>query len=108
MSSFSNDVAKANVPILLLKTKSTPEDSYEEIFSKPQGGLLFEPSFVPVLEHKFEESGLAKVDSILKSKKIGKHSGAGFGGLIFTSQRAVEAFTKIVRDGQSESFLNRF
>ncbi|ROV89316.1 hypothetical protein VMCG_09653 [Cytospora schulzeri] len=92
------------VPVLLLKTKSTPGDGYEEIFSQPtQDGLSFEPSFVPVLEHRFEEDGMAKVRSILKSQKIGKHTGAAYGGMIFTSQRAVEAFTKIVQDGPGDT-----
>lgn len=90
-----------SVPVLLLKTKSTPGDGYEDIFSQPtQDGLSFEPSFVPVLEHRFEEDGMAKVTSILRSRMIGRHPGAAYGGLIFTSQRAVEAFTKIVQDGQ--------
>lgn len=91
------------MPILLLKTKSTPGDSYEDIFSQPQGGLSFSPSFVPVLEHRFEEAGMTKVRSVLESQMIGKHFGAAYGGLIFTSQRAVEAFTQIVQDGPGEN-----
>ena len=91
------------VPVLLLKTKSTPGDGYEEIFSQPQDGFSFEPCFVPVLEHKFEEDGMVKVMSIVKSQMIGKHFGAAYGGLIFTSQRAVEAFTKIVQDGPDDN-----
>lgn len=96
---MTGPTAKGAVPVLLLKTKSTPGDGYEEIFSQPQHGLSFEPAFVPVLEHRFEEDGLAKVGSLLKGPAIGKHFGAAYGGLIFTSQRAVEAFTKIVQDG---------
>ncbi|KAG8163059.1 hypothetical protein KVR01_007537 [Diaporthe batatas] len=87
------------VPVLLLKTKSTPGDSYEDIFSQPHGGVSFVPSFVPVLEHQFDDGGLEKVRSILQSQMVGRHSGAAYGGLIFTSQRAVEAFAKIVQDG---------
>lgn len=96
------DEVEDKVPILLLKTKSTPGDGYEDIFSRPQHGLSFDPSFVPVLEHRFEESGMAEVESILRSKMVGRQLGASYGGLIFTSQRAVEAFTKIVQDGQGE------
>lgn len=105
MASSTTAVAEDQVPILLLKTKSTPGDGYEDIFSQPQDGdgLSFDPSFVPVLEHKFQDRGLTKVESILDSKTIGKHLGASYGGFIFTSQRAVEAFTKIVQDGQGES-----
>ncbi|KAI7778362.1 hypothetical protein LA080_002192 [Diaporthe eres] len=90
------------VPILLLKTKSTPGDSYEDLFSQPQGGISFVPSFVPVLEHRFEEAGVTRVRSILQSQMVRKHFGAAYGGLVFTSQRAVEAFIKIVQDGPGE------
>lgn len=103
-------VAGDKVPILLLKTKSTPGDGYEDIFSQPQSGdgadPSFDPSFVPVLEHKFQDGGMAKVESILSSNMIGTHQEASYGGLIFTSQRAVEAFAKIVQDGQSESLMH--
>lgn len=96
---------KDNVPVLLLKTKSMPGDGYEDIFSQPQNGLSFDPSFVPVLEHRFEEDGMTKIESILGSKMIGRQHEASYGGLIFTSQRAVEAFAKIVQDGQGEKPL---
>lgn len=102
MSSPTDPAPPSKVPILLLKTKSSPADSYEETFSLPHDALSFEPSFVPVLEHRFEPDGVARVEAILRSKMIGRHSGAAMGGLIFTSQRAVEAFTKIVQDGQSK------
>lgn len=94
--------AENKIPILLLKTKSTPGDAYEDIFSQPQHELTFDPSFVPVLEHTFDEQGLASIGSILESRQIGYHPGASYGGLIFTSQRAVEAFTKLVQDRQGE------
>lgn len=88
--------------MLLLKTKSTPGDSYEDMFSQPQGGVDFVPSFVPVLEHQFDDAGVKKVQSILQSQMVGRHFGAAYGGLVFTSQRAVEAFTKIVQDGPDD------
>lgn len=96
-------MADNEVPILLLKTKSTPGDAYEDMFSQPQHGFSFDPSFVPVLEHTFDKQGLANIDSVLKSRQIGSHPGACYGGLIFTSQRAVEAFTKLIQDGQGET-----
>lgn len=106
MTSIAHDqTTKDKVPILLLKTRSTPGDAYQDIFSQPQNGLSFDPSFVPVLEHTFDKEGMVKVDSILKSRQIGTHPDALYGGLIFTSQRAVEAFTKLVQDGQGETFL---
>lgn len=103
ITSITQTMADNKVPILLLKTKSTPGDAYEDIFSQPQHGLSFDPSFVPVLEHTFDEQGLANIGSVLKSRKIGSHPGACYGGLIFTSQRAVEAFAKLIQDGQGET-----
>lgn len=104
MTSATHDMAKDRVPVLLLKTKSTPGDAYQDIFSQSQHGLSFDPSFVPVLEHTFDNQGMAKVESLLTSRRIGTHSGASYGGLIFTSQRAVEAFTKLVQDGQGKDY----
>ncbi|KAK4159651.1 tetrapyrrole biosynthesis, uroporphyrinogen III synthase [Cladorrhinum sp. PSN259] len=89
-------------PIFLLKTKSTPGDSYQEVLSDTSHGFNFDPEFVPVLEHQFDDQGMAKVRSILRNREIGASEGAKFGGLIFTSQRAVEAFTKLVEDGKGE------
>lgn len=102
MAPSTTATAEDPVPVLLLKTKSTPGDGYEDIFSRPQDALFFDPCFVPVLEHKFEEDGMARVASILQSKSISRRFGAPYGGLIFTSQRAVEAFTRLVRDGEGE------
>ncbi|KAK4228159.1 tetrapyrrole biosynthesis, uroporphyrinogen III synthase [Podospora fimiseda] len=90
-------------PVFLLKTKSTPGDTYEETLSNTSNGFDFEPEFVPVLEHQFEPQGMAKVRDILHNRQIGTSRDAKYGGLIFTSQRAVEAFTKLVEDGKGES-----
>jgi uroporphyrinogen-III synthase len=92
--------AKAVTPILLLKTKSTPNDGYEEQFSSMKDGPSFEPTFVPVLEHRFLEEGLSVVRDLLQQKRFGKYHGVKYGGLIFTSQRAVEAFAKLVKEGK--------
>ncbi|KAF3763758.1 tetrapyrrole biosynthesis, uroporphyrinogen III synthase [Cryphonectria parasitica EP155] len=100
MASPLEDKTNDGIPILLLKTKSTPGDGYEEIFAQTQQGPHFEPAFVPVLEHRFEQDGMGEIETMLKSKMIGRHFGAAYGGLVFTSQRAVEAFTKIVQDGR--------
>lgn len=90
-------------PVLLLKTKSVPGDAYEELFSSPPDGPAFEPSFVPVLEHRFDDQGMAKVRSALQNRSIGSAEGSAYGGLIFTSQRAVEAFTKLVEERRGEA-----
>ena len=94
------------IPVLLLKTKSSPTDSYEEQFraatvAADDGGRSFEPYFVPVLQHRLEEAGMNTVRQLLKEQRIGGLATSSYGGMIFTSQRAVEAFAKLVgeRDG---------
>jgi uroporphyrinogen-III synthase len=92
-------VANEPVPVLLLKTKSGAGDAYEELFAEPQKGAKFEPIFVPVLEHRFEDQGMRKVQGILGNREIAREPQSSYGGLIFTSQRAVEAFAKLVNEG---------
>ncbi|KAG5952321.1 hypothetical protein E4U53_001101 [Claviceps sorghi] len=95
-----------NVPVLLLKTKSTPTDSYEEVLSahalsrKCLHGRLH-PRFVPVLRHRFDDDGIQEIQSLLVHRRISRRPDAKYGGIIFTSQRAVEAFSRVVQDGQA-------
>jgi uroporphyrinogen-III synthase len=89
---------RRRIPILLLKTKSSPHDVYEEYFSAFQDGS-FDPVFVPVLEHRFKEDSLRQVREYVTSG--GLAGGSKYGAMIFTSQRAVEAFTKVVEDIRS-------
>ncbi|OLN94358.1 Uroporphyrinogen-III synthase [Colletotrichum chlorophyti] len=91
------------MPVLLLKTKSTAGDSYEDLFSSEHGninGHVFEPIFVPVLHHRFQEAGLTTIRDALRSRRISAETDASYGGLVFTSQRAVEAFAKLVDEGK--------
>jgi uroporphyrinogen-III synthase len=87
----------SNIPVLLLKTKSIPIDGYQDIFAGQNDYL---PSFLPVLEHRFRDDTLVWLAKVTLAH--GFNSGptadpaSSFGGLIFTSQRAVEAFTCIV------------
>ncbi|KAI1411552.1 tetrapyrrole biosynthesis, uroporphyrinogen III synthase [Hypoxylon sp. FL1857] len=90
------------VPVFLLKTKSTPQDAYEDIFSTPRDSFDFEPTFVPVLQHKFEDDGMQQFEKLLRGRQISKDSDSSYGGLIFTSQRAVEAFAKLVEEGKGD------
>lgn len=112
--------------ILLLKTKSTPHDHYADLFST-RG---FAPTFVPVLEHRLHEENLRRVhelfisgafgpvdsESSTTSSKISKSSGRingserKYGGLIFTSQRAVSGFGKMLEHADCifPSFLASF
>lgn len=109
-------------PILLLKTKSTPTDGYEDFFTKNN----YSPSFIPVLEHRFHHGNLARVRGLFASGAFdgptnrddlddlddlsladtnGNRGDSDrvsrrYGGMIFTSQRAVEAFADMIeRDG---------
>mgnify|MGYP003634702700 CR=1 FL=1 len=100
MTATDNE-AGSSIPILLLKTKSTPNDGYEERFSTAKiGSNKFDPTFVPVLEHQFLDQGLDVVKDLLRNKQIGKDEGKKYGGMIFTSQRAVEAFARLVEEGK--------
>ncbi|KAK2781946.1 hypothetical protein FQN52_001256 [Onygenales sp. PD_12] len=82
-----------NPPIFLLKTKSTPHDGYSEYFSK-----TYNPLFVPVLEHRFRTQNLHRVRDLFVSGAISKL----YGGLIFTSQRAVEGFARVLGEEVGE------
>ncbi|KND93076.1 Uroporphyrinogen-III synthase [Tolypocladium ophioglossoides CBS 100239] len=91
-------------PVLLLKTRSTPGDAYEELLSATPSnathGRRLAPRFVPVLLHRFEDEGTGRLNALLRRRQIGNGEHCAFGGLIFTSQRAVEAFAKVVDEGR--------
>ncbi|KAK7180193.1 hypothetical protein DPSP01_012047 [Paraphaeosphaeria sporulosa] len=88
------------VPLLLLKTKSAPTDAYEEYFTSLDDGK-YEPVFVPVLEHRFKQETVSQVRQHIENGDFAStHPGSRpkFGAMVFTSQRAVEAFARIVED----------
>jgi uroporphyrinogen-III synthase len=90
--------SRGKTPILLLKTKSAPTDTYEELFSTLDD-QRYAPIFVPVLEHRFKRDVLDEVRKHIISRGFVQkmHRGlATYGAFIFTSQRAVEAFAEIV------------
>ncbi|KAK2015353.1 uroporphyrinogen-III synthase HemD [Colletotrichum eremochloae] len=88
----------AKVPVLLLKTRSLPGDAYEDLFCRKDNGLDFEPTFVPVLHHSFQEKGMATIRDVLHRRGVNAGTNGSYGGLIFTSQRAVEAFSSLVAE----------
>jgi uroporphyrinogen-III synthase len=95
---------RRKVPLLLLKTKSTPADGYEEYFSAFDNGR-FDPVFVPVLEHRFKQDTLDQLrNGILGGRFLPstEPDHDKYGAAIFTSQRAVEAFTQVVADIRAE------
>ncbi|KAJ6016061.1 Tetrapyrrole biosynthesis uroporphyrinogen III synthase [Penicillium herquei] len=95
------------VPILLLKTRSSPNDSYDDFFNAKN----YIPSFIPVLEHRFNKTNLSQVRNLFVSGAFTPNSNANttentnedtqrYGGMIFTSQRAVEGFANMIeQDG---------
>lgn len=89
------------IPVFLLKTKSLPADGYEEYFDQLDEGR-YSPIFVPVLEHKFTQYALQIIKqhilngAFLPFDPSSQQSGHKYGGMIFTSQRAVEAFTYVI------------
>jgi uroporphyrinogen-III synthase len=94
--------------VFLLKTRSQPDDGYEDYFAKltlgdsddhPDLGSTFEAHFVPVLEHQQNADSLRSLESLLRKRQLTEK----YGGLIFTSQRAVEGFSDVVRKLDSES-----
>lgn len=101
MAAPEDEGVRVACPILLLKTRSSPSDTYEEFFKDPENGS-FEPEFLPVLQHQFFDDMITWLTQTIlagsfamanTSEKRGRMS---FGGLIFTSQRAVEAFMEAV------------
>lgn len=98
----------SSTPILLLKTRSSPHDGYDEIFSRHD----YRPSFIPVLEHRFHAENLGRVRELFASGAFetsnthnhrpsqanANDSHRKYGGMIFTSQRAVEAFANMIEE----------
>jgi uroporphyrinogen-III synthase len=96
--------------VLLIKNKSRPTDLYEKILSP-----TYKPVFVPCLSHQIITRAISKLDKLMESGSFSPQShvpleelvlgrslshSPRYGGIIFTSQRAVEAFamTKLKLD----------
>ncbi|KAF2753728.1 uroporphyrinogen-III synthase [Pseudovirgaria hyperparasitica] len=94
-----------SVPVLLLKTKSTPADGYEEHFNALDDGI-YQPIFIPVLEHQFKKTVLKEVQQLIETNAFSTSPSPKYGGLIFTSQRAVEAFAEIVQAIRTSSTVD--
>ena len=102
----------AEIPILLLKTRTHPHDGYEEYFSASQkslnaseGETRFKPIFVPVLEHTANTENLGRLEEYLRNGEWKER----YGGMVFTSQRAVEGWRSVVErvEGRIESGMVR-
>ena len=95
------------LPVYLLKTKSSPTDAYEEYFDQLEDGK-YKPIFVPVLDHilrddalrtlrrsaeRFAFAGGSEADA---RRKATNNPAKKYGGMVFSSQRAVDAFATVV------------
>jgi uroporphyrinogen-III synthase len=82
--------------VILLKTKSTPHDGYQEYFESSENGA-FEPIFVPVLQHTTRNDALEDIKNLITTGAFQRSASMGnnYGGIIFTSQRAVEGFIRV-------------
>ncbi|KAL9028257.1 MAG: hypothetical protein Q9196_003355 [Gyalolechia fulgens] len=98
----SNNGSIIPIPVLLLKTPSSGhEDPYTISFSSnasSSSNYTYQPLYVPVLEHtSYIQPILTILDPFLKGGDTElPNSIFPFGGLIFTSQRAVEAFAAAI------------
>ncbi|KAL1582801.1 hypothetical protein WHR41_08337 [Cladosporium halotolerans] len=107
VTSALHDLTIDQIPIYLLKTISSPNDAYESHFQTLENGR-FRPIFVPVLEHMFRDDTLKKLrlsaerfafagGSPATARQKATHNPAKrYGGIVFTSQRAVDAFAFVV------------
>lgn len=107
ISAGLGELSVGQAPVYLLKTRSSPSDSYEEYFNATQDGH-FKPIFVPVLEHLFRDDALrtlrrsaerfafAAGSEATSRQKATANQAKRYGGMIFTSQRAVDAFATVI------------
>ena len=91
--------------VLLLKTKSYPTDPYDVLFRSKQA----DPIFVPVLEHR--HVNLDTISRIISEGRIEGFGATGtqeteYGGLIITSQRAVEALGAVLESLKGTLSIN--
>ncbi|KAI4245783.1 MAG: hypothetical protein L6R40_002311 [Gallowayella cf. fulva] len=86
---------KPSIPIGFLKNPSVGHtDPYTTHLTSnpPSSSYNFEPLYVPVLQHTFDTNPIATMLSQSKADEQRPTQDFPYGGLIFTSQRAVEAF----------------
>lgn len=107
LTSTLQSLTLEQIPVYLLKTKSSPTDAYETHLSGFVNGE-YKPLFVPVLDHIFRDDALrtlrrsaerfafaggSEADS---RRKATNNPAKKYGGMVFTSQRAVDAFATVI------------
>lgn len=113
------DLKLDQVPVYLLKTKNSQTDTYEEYFEKLDNGK-YKPIFVPVLDHIFRDDALRTLrrsaerfafaaGSAASGLRKATHNPAKrYGGIVFTSQRAVDAFAIMISKLDPDKIDNLF
>jgi uroporphyrinogen-III synthase len=111
MDSISHSLAELSLgqtPVYLLKTRSSPADAYEEYFDKLDANGRFKPIFVPVLDHIYRDDALRTLRRFAERfafaggseadarRKATNNPAKKYGGIVFTSQRAVDAFSIVI------------
>lgn len=106
------------IPVLLLKQRSGLYDSYRELFRTTKSlSLSFEPHYIPVLNfHTNRQPAISWIRSAAaaaaadSSPTITTNDSSTqpdpYGGLIFTSQHAVEAFSDAWESTSNEHSIN--
>lgn len=84
------------IPVILLKSPSRPSDAYEERFTTSSAPVHFSPTFLPVFTSRFLPAGITQLRSLIQDGHLAPGPHQQYGGIIFTSQRAVEAFADIL------------
>lgn len=102
---LASNTSSRKIPVLLLKTRSLPVDTYEELFNAAPStptdiaSFTYKPEFIPVLEHTQDGASLSQLSELLRTGQLKRKHG----GMIFTSQRAVEAWIDIVHKVEAEA-----
>ncbi|MCJ1385685.1 hypothetical protein MMC17_008808 [Xylographa soralifera] len=96
-SNHTSPSSSPPTPLLLLKTRNTPTDAYATYFSTPSAPTpspspRLHPTFIPVLHHTLLAPSLSHLHTLLSLPP----STFPYGGLICTSQRAVEALGQVL------------
>ncbi|KAJ6258916.1 Uroporphyrinogen-III synthase [Drechslerella dactyloides] len=94
-------------PVLLLKTKSSPTDPYDVLFTSTG---TFEPIFIPVLQHRHVNTDVVRAFILDHAIGAADDTSQGrFSGLVITSQRTVEALGALLeelKETDSETVTN--
>ena len=103
-----------SVPVILIKSRNTPSDITFDRFTAIGTAFPFEPVFAPVIGANYVMQSIIKLEEHIIGNKFEEETfnegdpNAGYGGLIFTSALAAEAFVfAATRSEESYQMINR-